>query len=152
EPTAPRWTRAELGGLAGLLLFAFLVRLAGNDQWPIGVSYDEASNGVEAIGLMENPTFPIWSGNLSGRPTLHLHVLALTFKLLEPTPETLRGVSALVGILGMVPLYLAGRWLGGRPLAFAAAGFLAVSRWDLTYSRIAYEAIFGPLCAGVAIY
>ena len=27
-----------------------------------------------------------------------------------------------------------------------------MSRWDVSYSRLGYEAIFGPLCAATAIY
>src|SRR5262245_55634451 len=151
-PGRPRWTRRELVGLALLLAFALAIRLVANGQYPIGVSYDESADGLEARDLLAHPTFPIWSDNLSGRPTLHLHILAAAFALFGPTPEALRGVSALAGALTVGALYLLARQLGGVSVAFAAAGLLAVSRWHLSYSRLGYEAILGPLCAALTIY
>ncbi|HEY3109036.1 MAG TPA: PA14 domain-containing protein [Chloroflexota bacterium] len=153
EETPPRpWTRREIVALALLLAFALAIRLLANGQYPIGVSYDESANGLEARDLLARPTFPIWSDNLSGRPTLHLHLVAAAFALFGTTPEALRGVSAVAGALTVCALYLLARQLGGLPVAFAAAGLLAVSRWHLSYSRLGYEAIIGPLCAALTIY
>jgi 4-amino-4-deoxy-L-arabinose transferase-like glycosyltransferase len=146
------WTRYEVVGLALLIAFALAIRLLASGEYPIGVSYDESANGLEARGLLARPTFPIWSDNLSGRPTLHLHLIAASFALFGVTAEALRGVSAVAGALTVGALYLLARQLGGVPVAFAAAGLLAVSRWHLTYSRLGYEAIIGPLCAALTIY
>jgi predicted membrane-bound mannosyltransferase len=151
-PARPLWTRREVVGLALLLALALTVRLIANGEYPIGVSYDESANGLEARDLLAHPTFPIWSDNLSGRPTLHLHLLAAAFALFGVNAETLRGVSAVAGALTVGALYLLARQLGGVPVAFAAAGLLAVSRWHLSYSRLGYEAIIGPLCAALTMY
>src|SRR5437764_1017103 len=61
-------------------------------------------------------------------------------------------VAAGLCLLAVGALYLLARQLGGVPVAFAAAGLLAVSRWHLSYSRLGYEAIIGPLCAALTIY
>ena len=148
----PTMRPAELAGLALLTLFALVVRLYANGEYPVGVSYDEAVNGLEARNLLRQPTFPIWSDALSGRPTLHLHLVAAAFALFGVTPGALRGVSAVIGALTVPAVYLLARQLGGVPVAFAAAGFLAISRWHVTYSRLGFEAIVGPLCAAMTLY
>lgn len=152
EAPRPTWTRREAAWLGLLLALALVVRLAANGDYPLGVSYDEAANALEARDLLASRSFPIWSDNLSGRPTLHLHILAGAFALFGVSAEVLRAVSAVFGALTVGALYLLARHLGGVAVAFAAAGFLAVSRWHLSYSRIGYEAILGPLCAALAMY
>src|SRR4051794_38795650 len=92
ERPAAAWTRREVAGLALLVAFALAIRLLANGDYPIGVSYDESANGLEARDLLAHPTFPIWSDNLSGRPTLHLHVVAAAFALVGVSAEALRGV------------------------------------------------------------
>jgi 4-amino-4-deoxy-L-arabinose transferase-like glycosyltransferase len=151
-PAARPCGRAELSGLAFLTLFALALRLYANGDYPIGISYDESVNGLEARNLLRNPTFPIWSDALSGRPTLHLHLVAAAFGVFGVTPAALRGVSAVVGALTVPAVYLLARQLGGVSVAFAAASFLAISRWHVSYSRLGYEAILGPLCAALAMY
>ncbi len=80
-----------------------------------------------------------------GRPPLFVNLLALAFRLFGPGILTLRVVSATLGIVTIVMLYLVIRLcLGhkGIPLAFLSSIMLTVSPMGIFYSRVGYSYIF----------
>lgn len=94
--------------LLSLLAFAFrFYRLA---DWPPGLHYDEAFDGLDAHGLLSTPlsAWPIFFTGNFGREPLFIYLLALSQVLLGPTVVALRTVTALVGAL----LTPALAWLG----------------------------------------
>lgn len=133
----------------GLAVFMRTFRLL---EIPSGVFFDEAMNGLEAAQILEHNVHPLWSDELSGRPTLHLHILAVVFRFLGVNERAMRLVSAAAGTATAFALWLFARYLFDRRVALLAAFFLAVARWHVNYSRIAFEAILHPLLQLLAFY
>src|SRR5687767_175356 len=48
EAPRPPWTVVEVGGVALLVALALVARLVANGDYPLGVSYDESANALEA--------------------------------------------------------------------------------------------------------
>lgn len=138
-----------LVAVLGLAVFMRTFRLL---EIPSGVFFDEAMNGMEAAQIMEQNVHPLWSDELSGRPTLHLHILAVVFHFLGVSERVMRLVSAAAGTATVFALWLFARYLFDRRVALLAAFFLAVARWHVNYSRIAFEAILHPLLQLLAFY
>jgi DNA-binding beta-propeller fold protein YncE len=131
--------------LIATLSLAMVIRLYDNANYPLGIFYDEAYNGLEATTITDTPGMVLWSDALSGRPTFHLYLLALAFRMFGVSAEVLRGVSAMGGTAAILGTFLATRELAGNRVAWLCAFLMTVSRWDMTYSRIAYEAIWGQV-------
>ncbi len=142
----------EVIGMLLILLLAAAWRTHLLDIVPSGIFFDEARNGLDAIEILERNTHPLWSDSLSGRPTLHLHLLAATFRLLGARVFSMRLVSITFGLLAITALYLLARSLFGGRAALLAAFFLAVSRYHTHYSRLVFEAGMTPFLLILGIY
>lgn len=139
--------RATLFALALILLLAAFLRLYHLDTLPYGLWYDEADNGLQVRRMIQDPTWrPVYvpSTNL---PAHFLYLILFSFKLFGQTPFALRIVAVVLGLLTVLAAYLAGRELfpGDRRLSLALAFFLAVSRWDVNWSRIGMHGVSVPL-------
>jgi DNA-binding beta-propeller fold protein YncE/4-amino-4-deoxy-L-arabinose transferase-like glycosyltransferase len=145
-------SRLEAGLLVAMLGLAVFMRTFRLLEIPSGVFFDEAMNGLEAAQILEQNVHPLWSDELSGRPTLHLHILAVVFRFLGVNERAMRLVSAAAGTATVFALWLFARYLFDRRVALLAAFFLAVARWHVNYSRIAFEAILHPLLQLLAFY
>jgi 4-amino-4-deoxy-L-arabinose transferase-like glycosyltransferase len=144
-----RWA---LVGLAALFLVSLAIRLYQNDVYPPSLFYDEAYSGLEGIQITSQPGIQIWSNGLSGRPTFDLYVFNVAFRIFGVSVASLRGATALGGALTVVFTFLAARELIGSRGAWLAGIIMMVSRWDITFSRIAYEAIFSLMFATAVIW
>jgi len=139
--------RLTLLALVIILLLAAFMRLYRLDTIPYGVWYDEADNGLQVRRMIQDPSWrPVYvpSTNL---PSHFLYLVLLSFKLFGETPLALRAVAVVLGLLTVLAAYLAGRELfpNDRRLALALAFFLAVSRWDVNWSRIGMHGVSVPL-------
>ena len=148
----PSISTLEAGLLVAVLGLAVFMRTFRLLEIPSGVFFDEAMNGLEAVQILEENAHPLWSDELSGRPTLHLHILAAAFRFLGVNERAMRLVSAVAGTATVFALWLFARYLFDRRVALLAAFFLAVARWHVNYSRIAFEAILHPLLQLLAFY
>ena len=142
-----RLDRMTLLALALILLLAAFMRLYRLDTIPSGVWYDEADNGLQVRRMIQDPSWrPVYvpSTNL---PSHFLYLVLFSFKLFGQTPLALRAVAVVLGWLTVPAAYLAGRELfpNDRRLALALAFFLAVSRWDVNWSRIGMHGVSVPL-------
>jgi hypothetical protein len=135
-----------------LLLFAFIVRLWQNDVMPPGLWHDEARVGNVARRVLQDPTYrPIFEAYIE-RPLQDTFTAALAFVLFGDTIASLRLVPALFGIGNVWLAYLLfSRWLG-RPAGLMAAALWAVMRYDLTFSRIKFDAISTPFFIMLTFY
>jgi 4-amino-4-deoxy-L-arabinose transferase-like glycosyltransferase len=139
-----------LGAAVAALALAF--RLYRFGDFPPGLWYDEAVNGVEALTILHNHTIVIWSESNDGRATLFLYLLAGAIKLFGTSEAALRVVPVAAGMGAVVAFYLLARRLLTREAALAAAALFAVSRWAVTFSRIAWEASLVPVIEITSIY
>jgi len=126
--------------LLAILLLALLMRTAGLSFIPPGFFQDEAVNGNDALSLFDGRPFEMWSDSIGGRPTMYLYLLGLCVRALGPTYMALKIVPVTFGVASVAALYLLGRIAFGPRPALWAAFFLAVSRWYVHFTRMAWEA------------
>jgi 4-amino-4-deoxy-L-arabinose transferase-like glycosyltransferase len=139
-----------LGAAVGALALFFRAYRFGD--FPPGLWYDEAVNGVEALTILHNHTIVLWSESNDGRATLFLYLLAGAIKLFGTSEAALRVVPVAAGMGAVIAFYFLARRLLTREAALAAAALFAVSRWAVTFSRIAWEAALVPVIEITSIY
>lgn len=153
-----RQTSLALFSLGAVLLLALALRLWQIDSLPPGFHFDESFEGLEAWRILTDAAYrPVFlTGNFGVAP-LNAYANALTFALFQgfgaaPGPTAMRVTAAVLGVLGVLAVYLLGRELrrldsqrltGAFPLLAALA--LATLRWHIHFSRIGIEPIFVPL-------
>jgi len=137
---------------ATVVALALFFRVYRFGDFPPGLWYDEAVNGVEALTILHNHTIVLWSESNDGRATLFLYLLAGAIKLFGTSEAALRVVPVAAGMAAVVAFYFLARRLLTREAALAAAAFFAVSRWAVTFSRIAWEASLVPVIEMTSIY
>jgi 4-amino-4-deoxy-L-arabinose transferase-like glycosyltransferase len=145
--------RREVWWLTAIVLLAACLRIYRLDTVPPGFFQDEATNGNDALALLRLGYPAIWSDSVGGRPTLFLYLLSGALHLFGVGYLTLKIVPVALGIGGVIAVYAVGKAALGSRAALWAAFLLAVSRWDIHYSRMAWEAICVPLfsAAGFAL-
>ena len=140
----------EAAALVGVLLLALAIRLHDLRQLPVGLWYDEAANlSVAAAIAMDPGSAPVFATTL---PTLYLMPVAALTTLLGTTPEALRLVSVAFSLAGIAAVYLLGRHLAGPPVGLASAFVLAVTRWDVNFSRIGMHGVTMSLATALTAY
>ena len=140
----------ELRGLShwallGLLLIAaWGVRVWQNGSLPPGLWFDEARLAVVARRILTEPSYRPFFIEYMDRPAQHAMLTALSFGIFGANISSLRLVLALFGVLNVLMAYLLfGRWLGRLGGLVAAAVVLSM-RYELTFSRIAFDANTTP--------
>lgn len=133
-------------GLAGFF------RLWQIGSIPPGLYPDEAINGNDALKTLETNQFNVFYPENNGREGLFIWLIALSFKLFGPTAQSIRLVSALLGILTVLGLYLLTKELFNKKIALLSSFFLSVSFWHTNFSRIGFRAILVPLLICFSFY
>ena len=137
-----------------IIAIAAFFRLWQLDLIPPGLYPDEAINGNEAIS---NPGKIFYPEN-NGREGLFINLIAGSFSIFGISVWSIRIISALIGILTVLGLYLLTKELfnqdenGSRFIALLASFFLAVSFWHVNFSRIGFRAILVPLILVFTFY
>ncbi|MFQ5856587.1 MAG: PA14 domain-containing protein [Anaerolineae bacterium] len=137
--------RRELILLALILVFGTFMRLYRLDSFPYGTWYDEGIHGVHARRMLEDPSYRPLFVPATNHPAHFLYLLALGFKVLGVSTQSMRVVTVVLGLLTVPAAYWLGRQLFDSEVALVAAAFLAVSRWDVTFSRFAITGVSSPL-------
>lgn len=150
-------TKSRLLALFVILLLAAGLRLWQIDTLPPGFHLDESYEGMEAWKILTDPTYrPIFLEGGFGVPPVNAYANAITFGLFqhfggEVGPVAMRTTAAMVGLLGVLALYLLAEEMRRHEEAlpplfplFAAAS-MAVLRWHIHFSRMGIEPIFVPL-------
>jgi len=166
-PSGLEWTLVALVVFGGLYL-----RLYRIDLIPWGLNNDEAINALEIKDIGDGRPFATLTQRGLNRETMFHYLGAFAFKsaeieinLLKAMPAVfgltpkfvddpmmamifpLRSVAIAAGTLTLLALYLFARDRFGWLVALLATAFLAVSPWDLLYSRVGERAILAPLFA-----
>jgi DNA-binding beta-propeller fold protein YncE/4-amino-4-deoxy-L-arabinose transferase-like glycosyltransferase len=142
EKTA--WSWLEIGILLAIFAIAAFMRLYRFDQIPFGTWYDEADNGLSALKILtETGYLPVYveSTNL---PAHLLYLIALSFRILGVSTLSIRAVSVIFGLATVAAALLTGQELFNRKMGFVLAFLLAVSRWDINWSRIGMHGVTVP--------
>jgi len=140
--------------IVAIMALAIALRFYKLGSLPAGITFDEAQNGLEARRILHDPLgyHPIFIPGVSQLPALFFYVFAGAMRILGENIFALRTTTAVFGILTVGALFLLGRELFGARVGALAALLLAVMRWHLNFSRIAYHGIFGPLFMVLALY
>jgi sugar lactone lactonase YvrE len=138
--------------LLAILLLALFVRLFYFFSLPFGTWYDEATAGIEARRILQDPAFrPVFSVAMN-QVAHHLYLFALSMRLLGDNIAALRAVSVLFGIGTVVAAYLFGREYGGRRWGLLLAFLVASMRWHVNFSRIAMNGVDVPFFEFLTLY
>lgn len=126
--------------LLAILAVATFFRFHKLDTVPPGCHYDEACNGLIAVDIL-NGIHTVYTPIGNGKTTFFFYGIAAMFKLFGTTVEAMRATAGLSGLLAIVMTWLLARYCFGPYVALGAALFLALSRWHITFSRIAWDAV-----------
>lgn len=119
-----------------LLLLALALRLYRLDSLPFGTWYDEAEYGLQAMRILQDPTYrPVFEGAING-PAHYLYLVALSFQWFGVSTQSIRLVNVLFGVGAVLAGYGVGRELFGRRVGLVLAALLAASSWLITLSRL----------------
>lgn len=150
----PRWPldRREALILGLILVVALFMRAYRLDAMPPGVYLDEADNGVWGLRFLEAPYSP-FTDNRDSNATLHYQLLGLALRVFGVEPSVLRGFDVPVGLATVLVFYFLAREMFGVPAAQIGTFLLAVSRWHVHFSRLAFvEIVPVPLFQALVIY
>jgi len=138
------WTLLEIGIFIAILAIAAFMRLYRFDQIPFGLWYDEADNGLNALKILNTPGFlPVYAES-TNLPAHFIYIIVLFFRLFGVSTLSIRAGSVVFGLATVVAAFFAGQELFDRKIGLVLAFFLAVSRWDINWSRIGMHGITVP--------
>jgi hypothetical protein len=133
-----RWPWRRIGVVAAvstITLFSALVRLTNLFGVPGGLYPDEAAEGITAHNILTQPGYmPAFDPADGGRETLFAYLVAFGFRIFGESVATLRGTSAVLGVLAVLAVGLALRRFG-TAVALVAMTWAAGSLWLLAVSR-----------------
>jgi len=134
-----------------ILIIAGFFRLSKLTSIPPGLYPDEAMNGNNALTALKTGEFKIFYPENNGREGLFINIQALFLKFFlnfypHPEPWMLRIVSAIIGILTVLGLYLLAKQLFNEKIGLLSSFFLAVGFWHVNFSRVGFRAIMVPFC------
>lgn len=143
-----------------LFLLGALVRILYITSIPPGLNQDEASIGYDAYAILHYgmdrngvhlPVHLIAWG--SGQNALYAYLSMPFILLFGLTPLSVRALSVVMGLLGMIFFYLIMRRLTASPGAGTAAMFfVAINPWHIMMSRWALESNLFPTMILIAVY
>ena len=140
-----RMTRLEILVLAAIMLLGLFLRVYQINQFPSGLSEDEARPALEALRMLANPNYrPVFI------PVLHnadpdVYVLAILFDFFGTSVQVLKLWPLVAGLGGIVAFYFFCRDHLNRYVALVGAFLIATSRWHIHFSRLAEGPILVPL-------
>jgi uncharacterized membrane protein len=156
DPASPEGTLrrprplAEACFLIAVVVAAGCVRFIGLDHIPPGGFFDEIQNHQVAEAILQGDR-PVFIGYMTKMPALFFYVLAGAIAVMGKGLATVRGLSALIGTLTVPVFYFLARRAFAWPVAAATTILLAGSRWHITFSRVGFATILGPLLEVLAV-
>lgn len=143
-----------------LFLLGAMVRILYITSIPPGLNQDEASIGYDAYSILHygmdrnGVHLPIhliaWG---SGQNALYAYLSMPFILLFGLTPLSVRALSLIMGLLGMLLFYLIMKRLSASPEAGTAAMFfIAINPWHIMMSRWALESNLFPTMILIAVY
>ncbi|MFN2568338.1 MAG: hypothetical protein ABR564_01890 [Candidatus Dormibacteria bacterium] len=148
----PGWLRvAWLGAAVVVVAVAAALRLIDLNGQPGGLYPDEAAEGLDAHRLLHEAGFhPVFFHDDAGREALFGYLVAATFRVAGESATVLRGVAAVVGVVGVVALWPALRRFGAGA-AVAGMAWAAGSLWLICVARDGFRVILVPLVGALAL-
>ena len=149
------WLRQRgwlLLAVGSIVLLAFLLRVWRVGTVPFTLGGDEASQGLEALrvinGDLRNPFTTGWLGV----PTMSFFYNSLSIRLLGSTIFALRLPWVIVGTITVLTTFLLVRQLLGTRMALVTAVIVATYHYHIHYSRLGSNQVADPLFLSLALY
>ena len=136
----------EVIGILLILGLGLFFRLYQLNTLPYGTWFDEAQNGQVAEKILAGEDFPVYAP-ITNLPANYIYLIVLAFKFFGVSTLSMRYASVFLGTATLLAAYFLGRELGGVRLAMLSGFLMAVSRWDVNWSRIAMHGVSVPLFA-----
>lgn len=134
--SAPAWTTGQRLLVILIICIGLFMRLYQLPDFPPGTWYDEATAGLEAQRILSESEYrPLYVSALMG-PEHYVYLVSFLFLILPKITFVVRLATVITGVLSVPAAYLAGSQLFGRGPALALAFLVAVSRWNVNFSRI----------------
>ena len=140
-----RAQRHPLFLLAGILLLALLLRVPALETIPHTLAGDEASQGLEAVRVLEGELRNPFTTGWYSVPTLGFFFNSISLRLLGISTGALRLPWALVGSATVLVTFFLVLRLQGTALALVTAALLATYHYHIHYSRLGSNQIADPL-------
>jgi hypothetical protein len=134
----------------GLTALAAALRLLLLSDVPPGLYRDEASNGLDALGVLRGQHSVYFSVN-QGREPFFIYVVATTVAALGHTPGALRLAAAICGTLTVPATYAMVRAWYNRRVALLSAAIIATTFWHVQLSRVGFRAVTLPLAIALML-
>jgi hypothetical protein len=127
----------EIGLILVVTGLAFLLRVPDLEHYPAMVHGDEGETGLESLRVLGNgmPLGPFETG-WSLHPSLFFYFQSTSIILWGQNLTGLRMLSALTGAMCIPLIYMIGRKFWGKVAGFASAWLMAVSHFNIQYSRL----------------
>jgi hypothetical protein len=139
------------GSLVALVALAAFLRLWQIQTQPGGLNPDEASEAWDAWKILHVSGFhPLFFDDDGGRESLFAYLLAGVFRVAGASVTTLRGTTAVLGILGVAVTPLALRRFG-RPVQLAGTAWAVGALWLICIDRDGFRNVLVPLVATLAL-
>lgn len=140
--------------LTGVFLLAALFRLYQLESLPPGFTGDEAWLGIDAAEILKKGWIGIYiPGHAFGYQALHAYLAALPIGFFGQTITATRLAAVFPGMMSLVFFYLLSRHLFAFPIRLFSLALLAVSRWHIHFSRLAFPGIMlTPLFAVMSLF
>ncbi len=145
--------RGKLYAALGLIiaLSAFL-RIYQLGHIPCGIYCDEAANGYDSFCILKSAAdmhgrilpLVINHHNVDFLEPLYVYLSIPLIALFDLSVFSTRLLAALTGILTIFSVFLLSKELFGEKPALVAALFIALSPWNMHFSRVAFRAILSP--------
>lgn len=142
----------EVGILSVVVLLALLLRTIDLSSHPYPWSGDEASIGMEAIRMLNGEVSNLFDTGWSSQPNWSFVPTALMEILFGKSIIAIRMVSALVGTLAVLFVYLAGRELFNPMVGLMAGSFLATLPYHVHFSRVGVHNIVDSLFSSLMFW
>lgn len=143
-----------------ILVVATFYRFYALSTNPPGLYPDEAANGLDVIGFLEQGKHAVIFGTNGPRESLFIYFQGLfvwigntlNIDLLNYTPLSLRIAPAIVGIATVWAVYLLAKELFNKNVGLFAAAAMALNPWHVLFSRLGFRAIMAPLALSLMFY
>lgn len=136
--------------LISIIILAAVLRVYKLDTAPPSISWDEAAVGYNAFSIA-NYGFDEWGKNFplyftsfrDDKNPVHIYATALFVKFLGLSEFSVRLPMAVFGVLNVLLLYFLGNTIfKNQKIGLIAAFFLAISPYNLQFSRFNHELNF----------
>ena len=138
--------------LIGILILALFVRVYNISTIPYVLGGDEASQGLEAIRVLEGQISNPFTTGWLGVPTMSFYLNSITVNLFGRTIFGLRIVWAFVGTAAVLTTFLLVRRVSNTAIGLMTATLLATYHYHIHYSRLGSNQIADTFFVSLALW